>query len=151
VKIGAEDLLAAEKQYSRYALDSLVVEGATEVSRLAELLYEFAGLPEIIDIEVIRKAVGASGTSEDPATVSEKLVDLTFLGLEVQPDRFEFLFNDSERPKFISMARRVVEDSRSGVQRFRIARPFHAYLEISRTLPLSFDNSTEDREAEATN
>ncbi len=139
VQIEAEDLLAAEKQYSRYALDSLVVEGATEVNMLEELLFEFAGVPEVVDLDVIRKAVAAIGSREDPALVADKLVDLTFLGLEVQTNRFEFLFNDSERPKYRSMARRVMEDPPATAQRFRIARPFHAYLEVSRILPLIID------------
>jgi hypothetical protein len=136
IRIEEEDLLAAEKQYSRYALDSLVVEGATELTMLEELLYEFAGLPEVIDLDAVRKALDAIGSSDDPATVADKLADLTFLGLEVQTNRFEFLFNDNERPKFRSMARRILEDSPDSPQRFRIARPFQAYLEISRTLPL---------------
>lgn len=139
LKIEADDLLSAEKQYSRYALDSLVVEGVTEIEKVEELLYEFAGVPEIIDVNVIRKAVEAVGSTEDAQLVAEKLVDLTFLGLEVQPNRFEFLFSDSERPKYTSMARRVLENSSSGIQRFRVARPFHAYLEISRTQQLQFE------------
>jgi hypothetical protein len=142
VRIEAEDLLGAEKQYSRYALDSLVVEGATEVNKLEDVLYEFAGAPDVIDLDVIAKALHAARNGEEPCTVADKLVDLTFLGLEVQPNRFEFLFNDSERPKFRSMARRVSENSSAGVQRFRIARPFHAYLEIARTLPLAFDGDS---------
>ena len=101
-------------------------------------MYEFAGVKEVITLDVIKDALKAVGSDEDPVDIAEKLVDLTFLGLEVQPDRFEYLFSDTERPKYRSMARRVLECSSSGLQRFRVARPFHAYLEISRSLPLRF-------------
>ena len=138
IRIELQDLLAAEKQYSRYALDSLVVEGGTDVERLEELLYEFAGSPEVIDFNAIRRAVAAVGSTQDPARVADMLVDLTFLGIEVQQGRFEFLLNDSEGPKFRSMARRLSDWADPAVARYRIATPFHAYLEISRSLSLRF-------------
>ena len=138
IRIEPEDLLAAEKQYSHYALDSLVVEGGTDVDRLEELLYEFAGSPEVFDFATLSRAVQAVGSTQDPARVADMLVDLTFLGIEVQPGRFEFLLNDVERPKFRSMARRVLEVGGSASARYRIARPFHAYLEISRSSLLPF-------------
>jgi hypothetical protein len=66
------------------------------------------------------------------------LVDLTFLGIEVQQGRFEFLLNDSERPKFRSMARHLSDSADPAVARYRIATPFHAYLEVSRSSSLPF-------------
>jgi Cdc6-like AAA superfamily ATPase len=139
-RIEPEDLLAAEKQYSHYALDSLVVEGNTDVDRLEELLYEFAGSPEVFDFDTLSRAVKAVGGTQDAVRVADMLVDLTFLGIEVQPGRFEFLLNDVERPKFQSMARRVLEAGGPATARYRIARPFHAYLEISRSSLLPFGN-----------
>jgi predicted AAA+ superfamily ATPase len=138
LRIERGDLLAAEKQYSHYALDSLVVEGGTDVERLEELLYELAGSPEIFDFAVLNRAVLAVGSTQDPAKVADLLVNLTFLGIEVQPGRFEFLLNDIERPKFQSMARRLLEGANPATARYRIARPFHAYLEISRSSLLPF-------------
>jgi hypothetical protein len=138
VRIEPEDMLAAEKQYSRYALDSLIVEGSTNIEHLEDVLYEFAGAADIVDSDGIRRAVEAAGSKQDPAVVTEILADLTFLGIEVQPNRFEFLLNDSERPKFRSMARRVLERSGTMAARYRIARPFHAYLEVARSAHLPF-------------
>jgi len=139
-KIEAGDLLVAEKQYSRYALDSLVVEGSTDIERLEDVLYEFAGSPEIVDLATIRRAVERAGSSQNPEAVATMLVDLTFLGIEVQLGRFEFLLNDIERPKFRSMARRLVEADEGKTARYRVARPFHAYLEIARNPLLPFSN-----------
>jgi hypothetical protein len=70
--------------------------------------------------------------------VTDILAELTFLGIEVQAERFEFLLNDSERPKFRSMARRVLERSGTAAALYRIARPFHAYLEVARSKHLPF-------------
>jgi hypothetical protein len=139
-RIEAVDLLAAEKQYSHYALDSLVVEATATIQRIEELLYEFAGSPEVVDLSEVSRAVARTGSSQDPEAVAAVLVDLTFFGIEVQPGRFEFLLNDIERPKFRSMARRLVESGEVKATRFRIARPFHAYLEIARSHLLPFPN-----------
>ena len=37
--------MAGEEQYSRFALDSLLVESGTRVARLDELVYELVGGP----------------------------------------------------------------------------------------------------------
>jgi hypothetical protein len=137
VRIEPADIIGAEKQYSRYALDSLIVEGSTNIDRFEDVLYEFAGAPDIVDSKRIAAAVAAAGSKQDSAQVTDILVDLTFIGIEVQPNRFEFLLNDSERPKFRSMARRVYEE-RGSEARYRIAPPFHAYLEIARSASLPF-------------
>lgn len=137
VRIEEADFLAAEMQYSRYALDALVVEGSTDIDYLEKILYEFAGRGEIVDISDIGRAVASSGSTQDVRRVADALVELTFLGIEVQEDRFEFLFSETESPKFWSMARRLVEGKGTAGEgpRFRIAPSFHSYLEIQTTRP----------------
>jgi hypothetical protein len=131
VRIEETDVRAAVAQYSRYALDSLIVEGAVQEEHLEELLYEFAGMKEVIDATQIRRAAERVGVPGDRAEdVIGVLVELTFLGVEVQPGRFEFLLKDSEWPKFKSMARRISEAGSQGNARYRINPAFHAYLEV---------------------
>jgi hypothetical protein len=131
VRIEESDVRAAVDQYSRYALDSLIVEGSVREERLEELLYEFAGTEEVIEASQIRRAAEAVGVPTDRIEdVVGVLVELTFLGVEVQPGRFEFLFNDNEWPKFRSMARRISESSSQASTRYRINPAFHAYLEV---------------------
>jgi hypothetical protein len=132
VLIQEDDVMAAVRQYSRYALDSLIVEGSAIEKRLEDLLYEFAGSNEIIGADEVMRAVEAVGVTPELADdLTEALIDLTFLGVEVQPNKFEFLFNDTELPKFRSMARRVSEGSSDREVRYRIHPAFHPYLEIS--------------------
>jgi hypothetical protein len=129
-KIEESDLIAATQQYSRYALDSLLVEGSTKIDKLEDILYEFAGCQETIGADAINRAVLASGSSTEAEAVTDTLINLSFLGIEVQAGRFEFLSNDSERTKFRSMAKHVTDGNPQQTPRYRISRPFHPYLEI---------------------
>ena len=61
----------------------------------------------------------------------ELLCENTFLGLEIEPDKFEFLYDAGKARVLQKMAQRVSE--KKGVQRFKINTPFHAYLEINGT------------------
>src|SRR3989442_15518286 len=47
-RIEAQDVIDAEKKYSQFALESLLVESNYRISQLESLLYEFAGSNEII-------------------------------------------------------------------------------------------------------
>jgi len=130
-KVEEEDILEAQKKYSQYALDSIVVENSIQVEALEALLYEFVGREEIIVHNDILAAMQVCDIPDDKLDdVVELLCDLTFLGREVESGRFEFLYNEENKTKFQVMARKRVEGSADRVERFRINEAFHAYLEI---------------------
>jgi hypothetical protein len=56
--------------------------------------------------------------------------ELTFLGFEVAPNRFEFLYDEQDERKTSIMAQKTATETTNGVRRFRIHPAFHAYLEI---------------------
>lgn len=130
-KVEEEDILEAQKKYSRYALDSLIVENSIQVEALEALLYEFIGAAEVVTRDEIlqkMKACGIPGSKLDE--VIELLCDLTFVGREVESGRFEFLYNEEDKLKFQVMARKTTETHPAKVERFRINEAFHAELEI---------------------
>lgn len=130
-KVEKEDILEAQKKYSQYALDSIVVENSIQVEALEALLYEFVGHEEIIDCNDVLEAMEVCNIPNDKLDyVVELLCDLTFLGREVERGRFEFLHNEENKTKFQVMARKTAEGCADRVERFRINEPFHAYLEI---------------------
>ena len=132
-RIEEKDLIGAEQQYSRFALDSLLVESGTRVPKLDELIYEFVGSPEILSEEDVLHAMKTVGiTPEKLADVVDTLCEITFLGLEVGPGRFAFLYDEDSTTKIQVMARKTAMEYRSGVNRYRINKVFHAYLEIKR-------------------
>jgi len=131
-KVLEEDILEAQKRYSQYALDSLLVENGIRIQDLESLLYEFVGDSEVITYDQLLDKMIKSGISEEKLDdVIELLCDLTFLGREVGPNRFEFQHNEDDKAKLQVMARKVVEARAEKMSpRFRVGKAFHAYLEI---------------------
>lgn len=131
MRIEEKDLIAAESQYSRFALDSLLVESGTRVPRLDELIYEFVGGPEIVSSDDVLNAMKTLGMPADSLSDAiETLCEITFLGLEVGPGRFAYLNDEDSTIKIQVMARKTAAEHISGLRRYRINKVFHAYLEI---------------------
>jgi len=84
---------------------------------------------ETRDSEVAR-LVAANTPVSKLEDVIRLLVELTFLGFEVAPNRFEFLYDEQDERKFSIMARKTADETTNGVRRFRIHPAFHAFLEI---------------------
>ncbi len=129
-KIEEKDFISAEVQYSRFALDSLLVESGTRIPRLDELIYEFAGGPEIITSKDVAKAMQKLGIRNEMLEAAlETLCEITFLGLEVGPGRFAYMYDEDSTTKLHVMARKTAAEFTTG-NRYRINKVFHAYLEI---------------------
>ena len=130
-KIEENDIIEGQKKYSQFALDSLLVENSIQVETLELLLYEFAGSRELINRKDIVQKIKISNISEDKLDdIIELLCDLTFIGREVEDNRFEFLYNDEDKMKIQVMARKTAENRIDKIERYRINEAFHSYLEI---------------------
>jgi len=125
------DILEAQRKYSQYVLESLLVENSIQIGVLESFLYEFVGASEIADSNFILKAMKNCDIAEDKFDfVIELLCDLTFLGREVVEGRFKFSYNEGEKEKLKAMARKTIEKRKNKTMRFRIHNAFHSYLEI---------------------
>ena len=134
-KIEESDILDAMKKYSQFALDSIIVENSIQVTQLEELLYEFVGMTEIITKTDILSSMKKCDIDESElGHIIDILCNLTFIGLEVEPDRFVFLYNEEEEMKIKAMARKTVEKQADRIERFKINDAFHSYLEIKSTM-----------------
>ncbi len=130
-RLEAEDILEAQKKYSQYALDSIVVGNSIHEEAVEALLYEFVGAEEIINRDDIVRAMRVCKIPKSKVDeVIELLFDLTFLGREVESNRFEYLYNEEDKVKLQVMARKTAEARVGKMERFRINEAFHAYLEI---------------------
>lgn len=133
-KVEEQDILEAHKKYSQYALDSIIVENSIQVEALEALLYEFTGATDVVDMFDIAEAMERSSIPKARLDeVVNLLCDLTFLGREISEGEFKFLYNDEERAKMQTMARKTVQMRGEKSQRFRINPAFHDYLEITPT------------------
>jgi hypothetical protein len=130
-RIEEKDILSAEQQYSRFALDSLLVEAEGRINRGEDLLLQFVQAPEILTEDWIASAVNAAGLpSTHIGDVITLLSELTFLGFETGPNRFEFLYDEQDAAKIEVLAKKTAAELSGGKRRFRIHPAFHRYLEI---------------------
>lgn len=123
------DILAAEKLYSQYVLESLIAENAVRVDNFGDLMYEFAGAREIITLGDIKRIAHKYNMLQiQIKDFVEVLCNSAFLGLEVSEGRFEFIHEEGKGRVFRSMAENHAQST--SVKRYAVNVPFHSYLEI---------------------
>lgn len=131
VIVEENDIFEAEKQYSQYALESILVENGVGVSSLESIIYEFVGCNAQLSVDEISDSlIRVQVPKEKIAGVIDHLCGLTFLGVEVGPEDFRFAEDPQEYRKNLVLARKLAE-KRGGGMRYMINRPFWAFLEIA--------------------
>jgi len=128
-RIDEVDVRQAEKEYSQYVFNSVEAETSAQLEHLEELLYEFVGANEIVtreQIETYLKKV--SIPVETTQYAINLLCEATFLGLEVDQGRFEYIYDEHRDEVIRALARKLTESS--GHERYSINVPFRTYLEI---------------------
>lgn len=124
--IAASDVTAAEKQYSRFAIEALLVESEAEGFDLEEALYEFAGVDSTMTSGALDELLAEHGES---STIIDWLVRTSFLGIEVRSGEFLHVEGESEARRQLKVAKRFAERSDADV-RFRVHPAFRAFLEV---------------------
>ena len=131
-----DDILQAEKQYSQYALESILVENGITVETLEKILYEFAGSNSQLNFDNL---ISILNTCEIPSTAHEEVVEhlcaLAFLGIEINSNEFRFAedFQDYQKLKVLLRKRREMLGRRPP---YKINPPFWTYLEIQSIQPI---------------
>jgi hypothetical protein len=107
-RIEEADILAAEEDYSRFALDALRVEGSPSED-LDNVLLEFAGADPVMPLSTVEKLLRevAVGMSADEAM--SRLLRANFLGLEVREAVFEYPLADQGEKKAWVLAKRMAD------------------------------------------
>jgi hypothetical protein len=122
--------MQAEKQYSQFAIDSILVENGITIKQLEDIIYEFVGATAILTEEEISTLINKVEKKADKAGyVVKHLCNLTFLGVEVKPNEFRFADDQAENLKNSVLAQRLLE-SRPGPARYKINPAFWAFLEV---------------------
>ena len=125
-----KDILDAEKQYSQFAIDSILVENGITIKQLEDIIYEFVGASAILtEAEISTLINKVEKKAENAGYVVKHLCNLTFLGFEVRPNEFRFADDQAENLKNSILAQRLLE-SRPGPARFKINPAFWAFLEV---------------------
>ncbi len=126
-----EDILSAEKQYSDWVLDTIVVENNRTISNFQEILYEFIGCKATLtDFEVQNLLHKANVAPADTESVIRHLCTLSFLGVDVAEPTVRFADEPEQVRKNLALARRRSAERNVEV-RYRIHPAFCSSLEIS--------------------
>ena len=129
-KVKEEDFKSAEYSYSEYALQSIFPENGGRIGDLESVFYEFAGEEAIISEEHL-KACLAQSSNHNVNELITILCEITFIGKEIQEDKFEYY--GEKRPQKLTnrLAERFAERKGRSV-RYQINPAFHAYLGIEK-------------------
>ena len=127
-KIEEEDVLKGLQQYSRYALDVLLVENAVQIDNLEGLIYELVGGPRVVTRQILEQAAHTAGVTAPLEDVVDALVAATFLGIEAAPGQFVCRYDEEDKLKFEALSRKIAPDINQA--RLEINVPFRSYLEI---------------------
>ena len=127
-KIEEDDILEAFRQYSRYALDVLLVENSARIDKLEGMIYELVGEYRIMTRQTLRKAAEVAGVTATLEDVVDALVEATFLGVEVARDEFIYRYDEGDKLKLEAMSRKITPEIDQA--RLEINVPFRSYLEI---------------------
>lgn len=120
------DLVFAENEYSKFAVEALLVESQAQGFDLEEALYEFAGLDSTISASLIDEMLSPHGDAVD---LRSWLIKSSFLGVEISDGDFVHIEGDTATRRKLIAAERLA--SRLGrPMRFRVHPAFRPHLDI---------------------
>jgi len=129
-RIEEDDILQAERVYSRHATDSLVTETIRRMDGMEAFIYEFAGAGRVLTYNQIRRLARKVGIPDAafPAAL-DLLRDLAFLGVETRPGVFSFIYDKNTKPGILGQARTLAAATKE--RRYAVNVPYQAYLGIT--------------------
>jgi hypothetical protein len=130
--VDENDIHEAEKIYSRFAVDALLVEYSSSIENLEDVIYEFTGSEDILSrstvLELISGGIEGSngGTAEE---CLEGLLKISFLGIEVRDGEIWYPERADQLRKAKILARKT---SRRGKreERYQIHPAYRNFLEV---------------------
>ncbi len=124
------DILEAQKQYSQYAIDTIVVENGMEDSKLDDIILQFVGCkPHLSHQELCVFLEKAHVAGEHVSRAIDHLCSLTFLGVEVRNSEFRFAEDPQEHRKNVALAQRLSEKEGRSIH-YMLNRAFWPFLEV---------------------
>jgi len=125
------DILEAEKVYSQFAYEALLVEGLALSRNLDNILIEFAGEPPVIEIGRLEDILAGSGLIQSGySAIISTLRRLGFLGLETTESSYDYGGTDGEMRRADVLAKKH-EKATGRRSRFQIHSAYRAYLGVT--------------------
>jgi hypothetical protein len=131
------DILAAEANYSQFAYEALLVENGITVQQLDDVLLEFVASDSVLPESAVRAYLSVAGVGNDLAAyVIDRLKAVSFLGVEVGPDEFQYVEGESDSRRLDVLSRKYSERSRQE-PRYSIHPAYRSYLGVTDLEPLT--------------
>lgn len=128
--VNEEDILEAERDYSQFAYEAVLVEGVASSINLEDVLIEFAGEESIVDSDRLAAIVSEAYDSQDDRDRSINVLrKLGFLGVEVGEGEFDYGGTEGEM-KRANVRSRKFEKSSGRPARYEVHAAYRSYLEI---------------------
>ena len=128
--IDESDIRAAQKQYSQFAYEALVVEGLASVPELDSILLEFAGEESILSSERINELIDeVPGRTQPVDEVVTNLRRLGFIGIETYENKFDYGGTDGEISRANVLSRKL-KRALGRTPTYQVHAAYCAFLEI---------------------
>jgi hypothetical protein len=126
--IEAADVRQAEREYSQFAFEALLVESDPHAG-LANLLIEFAGCSSTLSREQVYTTMSAAGHAGQEESRLSELLRASFLGIEIADGRFDYPPTETAELRSHVLSRKFEHES-GRPARFRVHPAYRPYLEI---------------------
>ncbi|MFT9670042.1 P-loop ATPase, Sll1717 family [Streptomyces rhizosphaericola] len=130
--VDESDIREAEKIYSKFAVDALLVEYGSTIGHLEDVIYEFTGSEDILSRSTVLELISDGLGEEDgqaAAECLEGLLKISFLGIEVRSGEIWYPDRADQLRKARILARKASRrDKRE--ERYQIHPAYRNFLEV---------------------
>ena len=128
-KVEEVDVLEAKEEYSLHALNSIIVEAKGTIPQIEDILYAFVGLPARLTHEQVSNCITEVLPTGSTDQIIDLLLQLNFLGIEINEDTFHFPDDPQEIKRNYFLAKKLAR-KRNGQICYQIHCAFWSYLHI---------------------
>ncbi len=131
ILIEEKDLVDSLTEYSTFALNALMTELLPAYPQIGDFFYELSAESEIIKRSTLNLAMENVGIpDENRDSLIRLLCKMSFLGVEIKKDIFEFSYNEDQFRKYDAIARKNIIRNNVIDCRYKIHKAFHVELMI---------------------
>lgn len=126
--IDESDLIDALTTYSKFALDTLITELSPQYNQISDFLYSLEGSSQIIMRQEIDACMDLFIPSADRELFISLLCKMSFLGLEIREDQFEFCYSEEHYIKYSALSNKYIRLNNLSISRYKIHPAFYDEL-----------------------
>ncbi|MFJ2761982.1 P-loop ATPase, Sll1717 family [Streptomyces prasinus] len=130
--VDESDIHEAEKIYSKFAVDALLVEYGSTIEHLEDVIYEFTGSDDVLQRSMVLELISDGLDTEDSEAAEkclEGLLKISFLGIEVRDGEIWYPERADQLRKAKILARKTSRREKRE-ERYQIHPAYRNFLEV---------------------